>query len=226
MLQAFQTCQASAAPSSRWLRHSQALTWPGLVVRAWPGQASLAPGQRLAVAVLPERQQDAAQRLVQVVQLWAGSLAASQLEVPVEQAAVVPQAWPEPQLAPAPLSSFPSDEPVEAASVHRRPRRHLPPSYPAQRHQDEPHHLAVPKLAGCDSCCRRCLPSRSWVAQDSARPSLFPSVFDGFRCQPGRDCLCVCFVTVPRLEGLLGMRFTKPLRMVRFCNSAAARNRN
>lgn len=61
-------------------------------MRAWPGQASLAPGQRLAVAVLPVRQQDAAQRLVQVVQLWAGSLAASQPEVPVDWAEVVQQA--------------------------------------------------------------------------------------------------------------------------------------
>lgn len=61
-------------------------------MRAWPGQASLAPGQRLAVAVLLVQQQDAARRLVQVVQLWAGSLAASQPVVPVEQAAVVQQA--------------------------------------------------------------------------------------------------------------------------------------
>lgn len=53
-------------------------------MRAWPGQAWLAPGQRLAVAVLPVQQQDEARRLVQVVQLWAGSLAASQPEVPVD----------------------------------------------------------------------------------------------------------------------------------------------
>ena len=53
-------------------------------MRAWSGQASLAPGLPLAVAGLPVEQQDAARRLVQVVQLWAGSLAASQPEVPVD----------------------------------------------------------------------------------------------------------------------------------------------
>lgn len=53
-------------------------------MRTWPGQASLVPGLRLAVAVLPVRQRDAARRLVQVVPLWAGSLAASQPEVPVD----------------------------------------------------------------------------------------------------------------------------------------------